>query len=55
MKYRDLITILDEDGWQLIRTRGSHIGSTVILGKKGSSLCPYTLLYTTFRKDCSLP
>jgi predicted RNA binding protein YcfA (HicA-like mRNA interferase family) len=24
MKYRDLVRLLEEDGWQHVRTRGSH-------------------------------
>jgi len=51
MKVRDMITILEGDGWRLSRTRGSHQqfkhavkpGLVTIAGKPGDDLAPGTL------------
>ena len=51
MKVRDLLNLLDEDGWQLVRTRGSHrqlkhptkAGTVTVAGKPGVDIPPGTL------------
>ena len=43
MKVRDLLKLLDEEGWQVVRTRGSHrqlkhptkAGTVTVAGKSG--------------------
>lgn len=51
MKIRDIIKIIEEDGWYLARTRGSHqqykhptkSGLVTIAGKPGDDLATGTL------------
>lgn len=51
MKIRDIIKMLEEDGWHLARTRGSHQqykhpikpGLVTIAGKPGDDLATGTL------------
>ena len=51
MKVRELIRLLEEDGWRLARTRGSHrqfkhpdeLGSVTVAGKAGIDVPPGTL------------
>jgi len=51
MKIRDIVVMLEEDGWTLARTRGSHrqykhpqkSGVVTIAGKPGDDLAPGTL------------
>ena len=51
MKIREIVVILEEDGWVLVRTRGSHRqykhpqkrGVVTIAGKPGDDLAPGTL------------
>lgn len=51
MKVRELIRLLEEDGWQLNRTRGSHRqfkhptkpGTVTVAGKEGLDIPPGTL------------
>ncbi len=51
MKVRDVIKMLEEDGWYLVRTRGSHqqykhptkAGLVTLPGKFGDDLAPGTL------------
>jgi predicted RNA binding protein YcfA (HicA-like mRNA interferase family) len=51
MKVRDIIRVIEQDGWYLVRTRGSHrqykhlikSGLVTIPGKPGSDLAPKTL------------
>ena len=51
MKVRDLLDLLDEDGWQLVRTRGGHrqlkhptkAGTVTVAGKPGVDIPPGTL------------
>jgi predicted RNA binding protein YcfA (HicA-like mRNA interferase family) len=51
MKVRDVIQMLEEDGWYLDRTRGSHRqykhaakrGLVTLPGKPGDDLAPGTL------------
>jgi predicted RNA binding protein YcfA (HicA-like mRNA interferase family) len=51
MKIRDVIKLLEKDGWYLSRTRGSHrqykhpskSGLITIAGKPGDDLAPGTL------------
>ena len=51
MKVRDVIKLIEEDGWELARTRGSHRqyrhptkrGLVTIPGKPGDDLAPGTL------------
>ena len=51
MKVRDVIRILEQDGWALVRTRGSHrqykhavkLGLVTVPGKPGDDLAPGTL------------
>lgn len=51
MKIRDVIKMLEEDGWYLVRTRGSHrqykhhtkLGLVTIAGKFGYDLATGTL------------
>ena len=50
-KVRDLIRILEKDGWMLVRTRGSHrqfrhsirIGTVTVAGKPSVDIPPGTL------------
>ena len=51
MKIRDLIRMIEDDGWCLMRTRGSHRqykhpkkkGSVTISGKPNDDIAPGTL------------
>ena len=51
MKVRDVIQLLEEDGWSAVRQRGSHrqfkhprkSGLVTIAGKPGDDLAPGTL------------
>ncbi len=51
MKVRDIIKMIEQDGWQLVVTRGSHRqykhlskpGRVTIAGKAGDDLAPGTL------------
>ncbi len=51
MKVRDVIRMLEQDGWVLVRTRGSHrqhkhaakLGLVTVPGKPGDDLAPGTL------------
>jgi predicted RNA binding protein YcfA (HicA-like mRNA interferase family) len=51
MKVRDVIKLIERDGWYLARTRGSHrqykhpkkTGLVTIPGKPGDDLAPGTL------------
>lgn len=51
MKVRDLIKTIEDDGWKMVRTRGSHRqykhfekpGLVTISGKMGDELAPGTL------------
>jgi len=51
MKIRDVIKLLEKDGWYLSRTRGSHrqykhqpkSGVITVAGKPGDDLAPGTL------------
>jgi len=51
MKVRDIIQAIQEDGWYLVRTRGSHrqykhdikTGLVTVPGKPGDDLAPGTL------------
>jgi len=51
VKVRDVITTLEEDGWRLVATRGSHRqykhptkpGRVTVPGKPGDDLAPGTL------------
>ena len=50
MKIREIIRILENDGWQLVRTRGSHrqykhavkFGVVTVAGKPGDDLAAGT-------------
>jgi len=51
MKIRDIIKLLEEDGWTAVRQRGSHRqfkhtskpGLVTVAGKPGDDLAPGTL------------
>ena len=51
MKVRDVIKMIERDGWYLVRTRGSHRqfkhpekpGLVTVPGKPGDELAPGTL------------
>ena len=51
MKVRDIIELLEEDGWTVVRQRGSHRqfkhaskpGLVTVAGKPGDDLAPGTL------------
>ncbi|NDQ58023.1 MAG: addiction module toxin, HicA family [Acidipila sp.] len=51
MKLRDLLRLLEDDGWRLVRTRGSHRqfknaskpGTVTVAGKPGVDVPPGTL------------
>jgi predicted RNA binding protein YcfA (HicA-like mRNA interferase family) len=51
VKVRDVLKLLEDDGWYLIRTRGSHrqykhptkAGLVTLPGKPGDDLAPGTL------------
>jgi predicted RNA binding protein YcfA (HicA-like mRNA interferase family) len=51
MKVRDVIKLIEKDGWHLVATRGSHrqykhpakSGRVTIPGKPGDDLAPSTL------------
>jgi predicted RNA binding protein YcfA (HicA-like mRNA interferase family) len=51
VKVRDVIRLLEEDGWLLVRTRGSHrqykhpvkLGLVTVPGKPGDDLATGTL------------
>ena len=51
MKVRDVIKLLEEDGWRLVRTRGSHRqfkhytkrGKATVAGRPSEDVHPKTL------------
>jgi predicted RNA binding protein YcfA (HicA-like mRNA interferase family) len=51
VKVREVIRLLEEDGWQLVRTRGSHRqfkhpkkpGTVTVAGREGLDIPPSTL------------
>ena len=51
MKVREIVAIIEDDGWQLVRTRGSHrqfkhgtkAGLVTVAGKPSDDLAPGTL------------
>jgi predicted RNA binding protein YcfA (HicA-like mRNA interferase family) len=51
MKVKELLRLLADDGWQLVRQRGSHRqlqhsvkpGTVTVSGKRGDELHPKTL------------
>ncbi len=51
MKVRDIIALIDADGWRLVATRGSHrqykhsvkVGRVTIADKLGDDIAPGTL------------
>ena len=51
MKVRDVLKLLEEDGWYLVRTKGSHgqykhptkAGLVTLPGRPGDDLAPGTL------------
>ena len=51
MKVREIVAIIEDDGWQLVRTRGSHrqfkhgkkVGLVTVAGKPSDDLAPGTL------------
>lgn len=51
MKVRDIIKLIERDGWYVARTRGSHrqykhpnkLGLVTVAGKPGDDLAPGTL------------
>jgi len=51
VKVRDILKLLEDDGWYLVRTRGSHrqykhptkTGLVTLPGKLGDDLAPGTL------------
>ena len=51
MKVREVIKLIEQDGWQLVRTKGSHrqfkhpgkSGLVTVPGKPGDELAPGTL------------
>jgi predicted RNA binding protein YcfA (HicA-like mRNA interferase family) len=51
MKVRDLIKLLEEDGWYLARIKGSHLqfkhnqkpGTVTVAGKSSADMTPGTL------------
>lgn len=51
MKVRELITLIEADGWYLVRTKGSHrqfhhtekAGTVTIAGRSGVDVPPGTL------------
>lgn len=51
MKVRDVLRLIEQDGWRLARTRGSHRqfkhetkpGLVTVAGKPGDDLAPGTL------------
>lgn len=51
MKVRDMLTLLKNDGWYLVATKGSHrqfkhptkVGRVTVSGKPGDDLPPGTL------------
>ena len=51
MKVKELIKLIEQDGWQLVRTRGSHrqyhhpakAGTVTIAGKESVEMPPGTL------------
>jgi hypothetical protein len=53
MKFRDLIKMLEENGWLHVRTNGI-IGFIANLGKKESSSYPFIRSRTMSRRVCSL-
>ena len=60
IKVRDAIRIVTADGWQLVRTRGSHrqfhhpvkLGTVTIPGHPGSDLDPW--LWSKIRRQAKL-
>ena len=61
MKIRDVIKLIEEDGWFLVATRGSHrqfkhrrkTGRVTIAGHPGDDLAPGTL--NSVLKQAGLP
>jgi predicted RNA binding protein YcfA (HicA-like mRNA interferase family) len=51
VKVRDVMRLLDENGWSTVRTRGSHrqlkhptkLGTATVVGKPGLEMPPGTL------------
>ncbi len=51
MKIRDIIKIIENDGWYIVRTKGSHrqykhpskVGRVTIAGHAGDDMAPGTL------------
>ena len=51
LKVRDVVRLLEEDGWSVVRQRGSHrqlkharkAGLVTVAGKPGDELAPGTL------------
>jgi predicted RNA binding protein YcfA (HicA-like mRNA interferase family) len=51
VKVREVIRLLEQDGWQLVRTRGSHRqfkhpkkpGTVTVAGREGLDIPPGTL------------
>jgi predicted RNA binding protein YcfA (HicA-like mRNA interferase family) len=51
MRVRDLIRMLERDGWEIVRVRGSHrqlrhpikAGTVTVAGKSGADVPPGTL------------
>jgi predicted RNA binding protein YcfA (HicA-like mRNA interferase family) len=51
MKVRDVVRMIEDDGWTLVRTRGSHrqfshkskLGLVTVAGKPGDDIAPGTL------------
>lgn len=51
MKFRDVIRLLEQDGWKLVRTKGSHqqfkhsskLDTVTVAGKPGLDVPPGTL------------
>ena len=60
MKVRDLLKLIETDGWYLVRTRGSHRqfkhdekpGLVTVPGKPGDDLAPGT--YNSILKQAGL-
>ena len=60
MKVRDLLRLIDSDGWRLVRTRGSHRqfkhdekpGLVTVPGKPGDDIAPGT--YNSILKQAGL-
>ena len=60
MKVRDALRLIEEDGWYLVATRGSHrqykhpnkLGRVTIAGKPADDIAPGTL--NSIRKQAGL-